>query len=110
MSNSDHEEQATMNRYAISAVTAAALTAATLGFTAVAQAAPSGPSNAQDTVKTLEAAGYNVILNRTGAAPLSECAITSVQPGQTFSTVDSRGGGSPVETVLSKTVRVDVTC
>jgi hypothetical protein len=41
---------------------------------------------------------------------LSSCTVTSVRPGQTYSTVDSRGGGSPNETILSKTVLVDVAC
>jgi hypothetical protein len=36
--------------------------------------------------------------------------VTSVRPGQTYSTVDSRGSGSPNETILSKTVLVDVAC
>jgi hypothetical protein len=99
-----------MNEYFIPVLAAGALTAAALGFVSVANAAPSGPSHVQDTVQTLEAAGYHVILNRIGAAPLSACSITSVQPGQTYSTVDSRGGSSPTETVLAKTVYVDVAC
>jgi hypothetical protein len=99
-----------MNEYFIPILAAGALTAAALGFVSVANAAPSGPSHVEDTVQTLEAAGYHVILNRTGAAPLSACSITSVQPRQTYSTVDSRGGSAPTETVLAKTVYVDLAC
>lgn len=99
-----------MRKYLIPAFAAGAMAAATFGLVDIATAAPNGPSQVEDTVRTLEASGYNVIVNRTGAAPLSACSITSVQPGQTYSTVDSRGGSSPGETVLSKTVRVNVAC
>ena len=99
-----------MHAYLTSALTVGAVAAAALGFAAGASAAPTGPSSAQDTVHALEAKGYNVILNRTGTGLLPSCTVTSVQPGQTFATVDSRGGGSPNETVLAKTVRVDVAC
>jgi hypothetical protein len=99
-----------MKKYTISAVVAGAMTAAVLGLTGVATAAPGGPSKGDDTVRTLESSGYHVIVNRSGAAPLSSCTVTSVRPGQTYSTVDSRGGGSPNETILSKTVLVDVAC
>ncbi|MDT5408140.1 MAG: hypothetical protein QOG14_360, partial [Mycobacterium sp.] len=93
-----------MKKYAIAAVAAGAMTAAVLGLAGVATAAPTGPSKVDDTVRTLESSGYHVILNRSGAAPLASCTVTSVRPGQTFSTIDSRGGGSPNETILSKTV------
>jgi hypothetical protein len=99
-----------MKKYAIAAVAAGAMTAAVLGLAGVATAAPTGPSKVDDTVRTLQSSGYHVILNRSGAAPLASCTVTSVRPGQTFSTIDSRGGGSPNETILSKTVLVDVAC
>lgn len=99
-----------MQAYLTSALTAVAVAAAALGFAGTAVAAPAGPSRADDTVHALEAKGYNVILNRTGAGPLSACAVTSVRPGQTYATVDSRGGGSPNETVFAKTMLVDVVC
>jgi hypothetical protein len=99
-----------MKKYAIAAVAAGAMTAAVLGLAGVATAAPTGPSKVDDTVRTLESSGYHVILKRSGAAPLASCTVTSVRPGQTFSTIDSRGGGSPNETILSKTVLVDVAC
>ena len=73
-------------------------------------AAPSGPSSVDQTVQTLEASGYNVIVNRTGAAPLSQCTVSAVRPGQTHSTEDSRGGSSINTTITSKTVYVDVAC
>jgi hypothetical protein len=99
-----------MKKYTLSALVAGAMTAAVLGLAGVASAAPTGPSKVDDTVRTLESSGYNVIINRSGAAPLASCSVTAVRPGHTFSTVDSRGGGSPNETILAKTVLVDVAC
>ena len=82
----------------------------TVALVAVANAAPSGPSSVDQTVQTLETSGYNVIINRTGAAPLSQCTVSAVRPGQTHSTEDSRGGSSINTTITSKTVYVDVAC
>lgn len=92
------------------AVLAGGMAFGTLGLGGVAAAAPSGPAQVEDTVRTLEASGYNVIVNRTGAAPLSSCSVTAVREGQTHSTIDSRGSSSPNETIVSKTVYVDVAC
>jgi hypothetical protein len=99
-----------MKNYLAIGFTASAIGAATVALAAVATAAPTGPSQVDDTVRTLEAEGYNVIVNRTGAAPLSECTVSSVRPGQTHSTTDSRGGGSVNTTITSQTVYVDVAC
>jgi hypothetical protein len=92
------------------ALTAGGLALASLATTGVADAAPTGPSAVENTVRTLEASGYTVILNRIGAQPLAECTVSRVRPGQTHSTVDSRGGSSLTETVTSDTVYVDLEC
>jgi hypothetical protein len=99
-----------MKSYVTIGFTATALASAALAFPAVAAAAPTGPSQVDDTVRTLEASGYHVIVNRTGAAPLSQCTVSAVRPGQTHSTEDSRGSGSINTTITSQTVYVDVTC
>jgi hypothetical protein len=99
-----------MKTYVAVSLTATALAASTVALAAVANAAPSGPSSVDQTVNTLEASGYNVIVNRTGAAPLSQCTVSAVRPGQTHSTNDSRGGSSINTTVTSQTVYVDVAC
>jgi hypothetical protein len=99
-----------MKTYATIGITATTLTSAALAFAAVASAAPTGPSQVDQTVRTLETSGYHVIVNRNGAAPLSQCTVSAVRPGQTYSTNDSRGGGSIHTTVTSQTVYVDVTC
>jgi hypothetical protein len=99
-----------MKSYVIIGITATTMTSAAMALAAAAAAAPTGPSQVDDTVRTLEASGYNVIINRSGAAPLSQCTVSAVRPGQTHSTTDSRGGSSINTTITSKTVYVDVTC
>ena len=99
-----------MKRYAAVSFTAATLTASAVALATIANAAPTGPSTVDQTIRTLEASGYHVIVNRTGAAPLSQCTVSAVRPGQTHSTDDSRGGSSINTTITSKTVYVDVTC
>ena len=98
-----------MKKYALAALGAGALASTALVLGGAAAAAPTEQSVDQ-TVKSLETSGYHVIVNRTGAAPLSSCTVTGVRPGQTHSTFDSRGGGSPNTTVISQTVYVDVAC
>lgn len=76
-------------------------------------AAPSGAESAQDTVTELESEGYTVILTKVGNAPLIECSVISVQPGQVIvqrRTDSSRSGNRSVNTVVRKTVYVRVQC
>jgi hypothetical protein len=54
----DHED------FAISTVTAGAVVAAALGMAGAAAAAPPGPSLVADTVASLQADGYKVIVTR----------------------------------------------
>jgi hypothetical protein len=92
--------------------TAAAVFAG-LGLAGVANAAPSGPASAAQTVSALQANGFHVILIKTGAAPLDSCVASGIHPGPTFTRQDSGApgaGSSIVTTVTSKTVYVDVTC
>jgi hypothetical protein len=99
-----------MKHFVAMGLTAGMLASSVVALTAVATAAPSGPSQVDQTVRTLEASGYNVIINRTGATPLSECTVSAIRPGQTHSTQDSRGGSSINTTITSRTVYVDVAC
>ena len=99
-----------MKRYLAVGFTTTALASGFVALAAVATAAPTGPSQVDDTVRSLESEGYHVIVNRTGAAPLSQCSVSAVRPGQTHSTTDSRGGSSLNTTVTSQTVYVDVAC
>ncbi len=47
-----------------------AMALAALGMAGVANAAPSGPVTASETVSSLQADGFHVILNKVGTAPL----------------------------------------
>ncbi len=98
-----------MKKIGLATAIAGGLTAAILGLAAPATAAPSGPGNAQDTIKELQADGYNVIVNRVGATPLDQATVVAVRQGQTFSRTDSGNpGDSLATTITSKTVYVDV--
>ena len=100
-----------MKHFAFATLAASSLVAASLGLVAPAVAAPSGPGTAQDTVNSLQASGYNVVVNKVGNAPLEQCSVTAVRPGQTYSRTDSGvagAGNSLVTTVTDKTVYVDV--
>lgn len=99
-----------MMKLVAAALTAGGMTAVTLGLADLASAAPTGPSQVEQTMRTLEASGYHVIVNRAGSAPLSSCSVAAVRQGQEHSTIDSRGGGSLNKTITSKTVYLDVTC
>ena len=62
-----------MKKFTITAATVGALAATALGLAGAAAAAPTGGSSASDTVSSLQAQGYNVQLNGSVTAPLSQC-------------------------------------
>jgi hypothetical protein len=67
-----------MKKVNIAIAVAGALAAGSLAVAPTAAAAPTGGSNAADTVKTLRDMGYNVQLNGTVSGPLSACIATGV--------------------------------
>jgi hypothetical protein len=89
-----------VKKFTITATTVGALAAAALGLAGAAAAAPSGGSSAGDTVKNLQAQGYNVQLNGSATAPLSQCIVTGVH-GEPAGRID------PTQFT---TVYVDVNC
>ena len=103
-----------MKSFAFAALAVGSLVAASLGLVgAPAAAAPSGPGTVQDTVNSLQASGYRVIVSKVGNAPLEKCTVTAVRPGQTYSRTDSGvpgAGNDVVTTVTNQTVYVDVRC
>ena len=102
-----------MKNLVLTTITAGALASAALGLAGTANAAPSGPSPVDQTVSQLRSQGFHVIVNRVGSAPLDQCAVRAVRPGQTFSRTDSGAPGADddiVTTVTNKTVYVDVAC
>jgi hypothetical protein len=100
-----------MKKFTVATLAASGLAAAILGLAAPADAAPTGPGNAQDTVNALEAQGYHVIVNRLGSTPLDQATVVAVRPGQSYSRTDSGvpgAGNDLITTVTGKTVYIDV--
>ena len=97
----------------ITTIAAAAAIAAGIAGTATANAVPSGHASVDAVVNQLEAHGNTVVVNRTGSHPLSQCTVTSVHPGQTYTRYDSGYPGAqndPMTQVVSMTVYVDAQC
>jgi hypothetical protein len=98
-----------MKKFGLATVAASALAAAVIGLAAPAEAAPTGPGNAQQTISDLQGQGYTVIVNRIGNGPLDQASVVAVRHGQTFTQTDSSTPGDSFATrVLNKTVYVDV--
>jgi hypothetical protein len=100
-----------MKKFTVATLAASGLAAAILGLAAPADAAPTGPGNAEDSVKVLEAQGYHVIVNRLGSTPLDQATVVAVRPGQSYSRTDSGVAGAGnhlITTVTGKTVYIDV--
>ena len=98
-----------MKKFGFATVAASALAAVFIGLAGPAQAAPSGPGNAQDTISDLQAQGYTVVVNRIGNAPLEQASVVAVRAGQTYSRTDHSGPGDDLSTkLLNKTVYIDV--
>jgi hypothetical protein len=97
----------------ITTIAAAAVIAAGIASAAAANAAPSGHANADAVVMQLQTQGNTVVVNRTGSHPLSQCTVTGVRPGQTYTRYDSGYPGAqndPMTQVVSMTVYVDAQC
>lgn len=94
--------QYTAKKFSITAALAGGLAAATIGLAAPGHAAPSGPSNAQQTISQLEAQGYRVVVNRLGSTPLDQATVVAVRHGQNYSRTDS------LSPVTQRTVYVNV--
>lgn len=102
-----------MNKIAVASAAAGVLAVATVTLAGAADAAPTGPPTAADTVTMLQAHGYNVVVNRVGTASLDTCTMYSVRPGQTYTRMDTGfpGAGNDVITqVVAMTVYVDTHC
>ena len=102
-----------MKSFTLPVIAAGAIATAALGLASAAGAAPSGAIDASQTVSQLEARGFDVIVNKLGTAPLDQCVVSAVRPGQTYSRMDSGAPGAMddiVTTVTAKTVYVDVAC
>jgi hypothetical protein len=69
-----------MIKIGFATLAAGALTTAILGLATPAQAAPTGPANAQDLITQLQERGVRVIINREGpVGPLDQASVSSVR-------------------------------
>jgi len=97
----------------VTTMVATGIFSAGIACAAAANAAPSGPVSADNVVMQLQAQGNTVVVNRTGSHPLSQCTVTGVRRGQTYTRYDSGYPGAqndPMAQVISMTVFVDAQC
>ncbi len=87
-----------------------ALSTIVLLGTAAASAAPEGPGSAADTVASLEAQGFKVLVNKVGHLPLDQCTVRGVRQGQEVTELKRNKRDQTVERVKYTTVYVDATC
>jgi hypothetical protein len=92
-----------MKRLTFAAFTASSIAVATLGPISSALAAPMGPGSAQNTLDTLKANGFHVVINRVGEAPLDHCTVAGIRrAGPVTVSADPK--------VVRTTVYVDLRC
>ncbi|MBV8927774.1 MAG: hypothetical protein JO152_01445 [Mycobacteriaceae bacterium] len=71
----------------------------------------SAPTDKADVVvNSFQATGYKVVLNRIGAAALSDCTVTQINPGQAVTTPVTGGAKGITQQVLFTTVYVTADC
>jgi hypothetical protein len=97
------------------ALTLAAVAAATLGVLA----APAGPASADqgalNTITYWQQQGYQVNIDRVGSGPLQSCVVTSVRNPNTQTQLVREGGRDNrpsflVPVIISRTVQVSLYC
>ena len=79
----------------------------------MAAAQPVEPGNAQQTVGLLEAEGYDVVIDRVGSGPISECIVTSVRNPQTITRtfwVGDDEDREAVTVVVRRSITVSLNC
>jgi hypothetical protein len=69
-----------------------------------------GPKPIARTIAALEAQGYEVILNKVGGAPMNECVVTAIRPGNEVTEMRSNRRDRTVERVRYTTIQVDAKC
>ena len=77
-----------------------------------ATAKPAG-GNAYQKIGELESAGYNVVIDRVGSAPIGECFVTNVRNPQEVTQTISVGEGKDREfitVVVSRSITVSLNC
>jgi hypothetical protein len=94
-------------------VATVALVGVVLAPAGIASAQPVQQGNAYQTIGELEAAGYDVHIDRVGNAPIGQCIVTSVRNPQTVTQQISVGHGEDREwitVVKSRSISVTLNC
>lgn len=99
-----------MRTYPLVASGACGLVALAMVLAAPAPAMPTPVGSAQDVVRSLEASGFQVIVNPAGSAALDRCAVTAVRPGPRIAKSVTGAQEDAVEKPSYTTVYVDVKC
>jgi hypothetical protein len=97
-----------MKKFTVTGMLAGGLAAVVIGFASPAQAAPSGPDNAQQVINSLMANGYKVIINKLSDVPLDQAMVVAIRPGRPITQRTTDSGGDSIDKVLYTTVYVDV--
>jgi hypothetical protein len=78
-----------------------------------ATAKPARGGNAYQTIGQLESAGYTVVIDRVGSAPIGECFVTNVRNPQQVTQTIPVGNGKDREfitVVVSRSITVSLNC
>ncbi len=94
-----------IQKIAIATGVAGALAAVSLGFAGAAAAAPGGLGPADDIVSSLQAKGYDVVINGTQVGSLSRCSVTGVHNPAGPDDIDAMGRATEFTSVY-----VDIYC
>lgn len=91
-----------------------------LAPTGTATAEPIAPGNAYATIGQLEAAGYDVNIDRVGSAPIDQCIVTSVRNPQDITRTirvnngrdkgDGKRRDEFITVVVRRTITVSLNC
>jgi hypothetical protein len=97
----------------LSVAATAAATGVLLAPAGVVTADPQQSGNAQQTIGELEAAGYDVVIDRVGSGPIDQCIVTSVRNPQQVTQTIPVGRGQDrefVTVVVSRSITVSLNC
>src|ERR1700730_5995843 len=99
-----------MRTHALTADGGGGLVAGSGALPTPARAMPTPVGSAQDIVRSLEASGFQVIVNTVGTAPLDRCAVTAVRPGPKVAESVTGAQEDALEKPSYTTVYVDIKC
>jgi hypothetical protein len=97
-----------MKKFTFAGLAASGLAAIVVGLASPAAAAPTGSESAMQTINSLQAEGYKVIINKVGTTPLDEATVVAVRQGRPITQTVTDSDGHSYQKLLYTTVYVDV--